>query len=53
MTFVQAMASAFARGRRVPRTGFNRLTPKNGPRDYYKGKGSQAPGFHTRKGAGP
>uniref|UniRef100_A0A061QPF9 Large subunit ribosomal protein L41, mitochondrial n=2 Tax=Tetraselmis sp. GSL018 TaxID=582737 RepID=A0A061QPF9_9CHLO len=50
MAFVQALLSAAARGRRVPRSGFSRLTTKNGPRNYYKGKGAIAPGFHTRKG---
>mmetsp|Transcript_27766 Transcript_27766/g.49591 ORF Transcript_27766/g.49591 Transcript_27766/m.49591 type:complete len:93 (+) Transcript_27766:179-457(+) len=50
MSMLSALLAATARGRRVPRNGFNRLTTKNGPRDYYKGKGAQAPGFHTRKG---
>jgi hypothetical protein len=50
---LSALLAATARGRRVPRNGFNRLTTKNGPRDYYKGKGAQPPGFHTRKGARP
>lgn len=42
---------AFTRGRKVPRTGYTVLTPKRGPRDYYKGKGAQPTGKHTRKGA--
>jgi large subunit ribosomal protein L41 len=41
---------AFTRGRKVPRTGYTVLTPKRGPRDYYKGKGAQPTGKHTRKG---
>ena len=42
---------AFTRGRKVPRTGYTILTPKRGPRDFYKGKGAQPTGKHTRKGA--
>ncbi|KAI3428746.1 hypothetical protein D9Q98_007569 [Chlorella vulgaris] len=38
------------RGRRVPRVGFVRLTTKQGPRGYYKGKGVAATGTHTSKG---
>ena len=41
---------AFTRGRKVPRTGYTVLTSKRGPRDFYKGKGAQPTGKHTRKG---
>lgn len=44
------LASAFCRGRRVPRTGFKTLTSKIGPRTFYKGKGCAPTGRHTRKG---
>ena len=44
------LASAFCRGRRVPRTGFKQLTSKIGPRTYYKGKGCAPTGRNTRKG---
>jgi hypothetical protein len=44
------LASAFCRGRRVPRTGFKQLTSKIGPRNFYKGKGCAPTGRHTRKG---
>lgn len=50
MSMLQALLAATGRGRRVPRSGFARLTTKNGPRDFYKGKGAAAPGHHTRKG---
>mmetsp|Transcript_13478 Transcript_13478/g.34962 ORF Transcript_13478/g.34962 Transcript_13478/m.34962 type:complete len:92 (-) Transcript_13478:34-309(-) len=50
MAVLEKLMAATARARRVPRTGFERLTPKNGPRDFYKGKGAAAPGHHTRKG---
>ena len=45
------LASALGRARRVPRVGFTRLTTKQGPRGYYKGKGAAATGQHTSKGA--
>lgn len=45
-----ALASAFGRARRVPRVGFTRLTTKQGPRTYYKGKGCAPSGRHTSKG---
>mmetsp|Transcript_10179 Transcript_10179/g.30619 ORF Transcript_10179/g.30619 Transcript_10179/m.30619 type:complete len:86 (-) Transcript_10179:2447-2704(-) len=46
---IQALA-AFGRARRVPRTGIAQLNSKRGPRNYYKGKGVQPTGRHTRKG---
>jgi hypothetical protein len=51
MSVLGALAAALVRGRRVPRTGFTRLTTKQGPRGYYKGKGAAATGKHTSKGA--
>jgi len=50
MSAWSALASAFCRGRRVPRTGYKQLTSKLGPRTYYKGKGCAPTGRHTRKG---
>ncbi|KAG7672633.1 hypothetical protein Ndes2526B_g08839 [Nannochloris sp. 'desiccata'] len=44
------LASAFVRGRRVPRSGYKQLTSKVAPRTYYKGKGCAPTGRHTRKG---
>ena len=44
------LASAFCRGRRVPRSGYKQLTSKVAPRTYYKGKGCAPTGRHTRKG---
>ena len=44
------LASAFCRGRRVPRTGYKQLTSKVGPRTFYKGKGCAPTGRHTKKG---
>jgi large subunit ribosomal protein L41 len=44
------LASAFARGRRVPRSGYKQLTSKVAPRTFYKGKGCAPTGRHTRKG---
>jgi large subunit ribosomal protein L41 len=51
MSVLGALAAAMGRGRRVPRVGFVRLTTKQGPRGYYKGKGVAATGTHTSKGA--
>lgn len=51
MSVLGALAAVLTRGRRVPRTGFTRLTTKQGPRGYYKGKGAAATGKHTSKGA--
>ena len=42
--------AAFARARRVPRRGFNILNTKRAPRGFYKGKGAQATGHHTKMG---
>lgn len=50
MSVVGALAAALGRARRVPRTGFTRLTTKQGPRGYYKGKGATPTGHHTNKG---
>jgi hypothetical protein len=44
------LAAALGRARRVPRTGFTRLTTKQGPRGYYKGKGAAPTGQHTSLG---
>lgn len=51
MSVLGALAAALGRGRRVPRLGFTRLTTKQGPRTYYKGKGAAPTGEHTSKGA--
>lgn len=51
MGVLGALAAALGRGRRVPRVGFTRLTSKQGPRGYYKGKGAASTGQHTSKGA--
>ncbi|PRW44460.1 39S ribosomal L41- mitochondrial-like [Chlorella sorokiniana] len=50
MSVLGALAAALGRGRRVPRVGFTRLTTKQGPRTYYKGKGAASTGHHTSKG---
>lgn len=42
---------ALSRGRRVPRSGWNALTPKLGPVGFYKGRGVPSTGRLTRKGA--
>eukprot|EP00887_Chlorella_sp_A99_P002565 scaffold6.g2565.t1 len=34
-------------GRRVPRKGYSQLSPKQGPRGYYKGKGAASTGRHA------
>lgn len=47
---LRAALTAFGRGRKVPRVGYTQLTSKLGPKDYYKGKGAQPTGVHTRKG---
>lgn len=52
MSVLGALAAAMGRARRVPRVGFTRLTTKQGPRTYYKGKGAASTGHHTNKGAG-
>lgn len=51
MSVLGALAAALGRARRVPRVGFTRLTSKQGPRTYYKGKGAASTGHHTSKGA--
>lgn len=51
MSVLGALAAALGRARRVPRVGFTRLTTKQGPRTYYKGKGAAPTGHHTSKGA--
>ena len=51
MSVLGALAAALGRGRRAPRVGFTRLTTKQGPRGYYKGKGAAPTGKHTSKGA--
>lgn len=50
MSVMGALAAALGRARRVPRAGFTRLTTKQGPRGYYKGKGAAPTGHHTSKG---
>lgn len=50
MSVLGALAAALGRARRVPRAGFTRLTTKQGPRGYYKGKGAAPTGHHTSKG---
>ncbi|KAL6779878.1 MRPL41 [Auxenochlorella protothecoides x Auxenochlorella symbiontica] len=50
MTVLGGLASLLGRGRRVTRTGFTQLTSKNGPRNFYKGKGCLPTGQHTKKG---
>ena len=47
---LQHMLAAAVRGRRVPRKGFTALNSKRGPRTFYKGKGAEPTGRHTRKG---
>ncbi|KAL0026333.1 hypothetical protein WJX77_012672 [Trebouxia sp. C0004] len=47
---LQQFLAAAARGRRVPRKGFTALNSKRGPRTFYKGKGAEPTGHHTRKG---
>lgn len=47
---LQQMLAAAVRGRRVPRKGFTALNSKRGPRTFYKGKGAEPTGRHTRKG---
>ncbi|KAL3157217.1 hypothetical protein ABBQ38_001454 [Trebouxia sp. C0009 RCD-2024] len=47
---LQQMLAAAVRGRRVPRKGFTALNSKRGPRTFYKGKGAESTGRHTRKG---
>lgn len=37
-------------GRRATRTGYTVLSSKRGNKHYYKGKGAESTGFHTRKG---
>ena len=44
------LAAAVGRSRRVPRKGFKQLTSKQGPRNFYKGKGAAPTGVHTNKG---
>ena len=46
----QQLLSAAVRGRRVPRKGFTALNSKRGPQNFYKGKGAEPTGKHTRKG---
>lgn len=50
MSVIGALAAALGRSRRVTRVGFTRLTTKQGPRNYYKGKGAPSTGKHDRKG---
>ncbi len=50
MSVLGTLAAALGRARRVPRVGFTRLTTKQGPRGYYKGKGAAPTGHHTNKG---
>ncbi|KAL4428091.1 hypothetical protein ABPG75_002180 [Micractinium tetrahymenae] len=50
MSVMGALTAALGRARRVPRSGFTRLTTKQGPRGYYKGKGAAPTGHHTSKG---
>ena len=47
---LQQMLAAAVRGRRVPSKGFTALNSKRGPRTFYKGKGAEPTGRHTRKG---
>ncbi|DBA95191.1 TPA: hypothetical protein ACH3X3_013095 [Trebouxia sp. C0006] len=47
---LQQFLAVAARGRRVPRKGFTALNSKRGPRTFYKGKGAEPTGHHTRKG---
>ena len=46
----QQLLSAAVRGRKVPSKGFTALNSKRGPRTFYKGKGAEPTGKHTRKG---
>ena len=50
MSVLAGLAAALGRARLVPRVGFMRLTTKQGPRTYYKGKGAAPTGTHTSKG---
>ena len=45
------LLGAALRYRRVPSSGFKRLTSKQGNKNYYKGKGVQSTGHHTKLGA--
>lgn len=47
---LQQFLAAAVRGRRVPRKGFTALNSKRGPKTFYKGKGAEPTGRHTRKG---
>lgn len=47
---LQYLLAAAVRGRSVPRTGFTALNSKRGPKNFYKGKGAEPTGRHTRKG---
>ena len=51
MSVLGAFAAALGRSRRVPRKGFTLLTSKQGPKNFYKGKGAASTGKHTSKGA--
>ncbi|KAK9833988.1 hypothetical protein WJX81_000994 [Elliptochloris bilobata] len=44
------LLGAALRYRRVPAKGFKRLTSKQGNKNYYKGKGVQSTGHHTKLG---
>ena len=48
---LQQMLAIAVRGRRVPSKGFTALNSKRGPRTFYKGKGAEPTGRHTRKGS--
>jgi Mitochondrial ribosomal protein L27 len=50
MTLIASILGGLGRSRRVPRTGLWQLNSKRGPRNFYKGKGVEPTGRHTRKG---
>ncbi|KDD73992.1 hypothetical protein H632_c1671p0 [Helicosporidium sp. ATCC 50920] len=50
MSVLSSLASVLCRGRRVPRHGFAQITSKQGPKNFYKGKGCKPTGKHTSKG---
>ena len=50
MPSVHGLTALIGRARRVPRVGYTQLTSKNGPRNFYKGKGVPSVGRKTSKG---
>ena len=50
MGFFNTIANSFIRGKFGKHQSKGSLTPKMGPKDFYKGRGCRSLGFHTRKG---